>query len=72
MNTGNATSESNFFGVSIRGWLVLLLVLTMCLMSFLGKEIKEPLQSSILLGMGFYFGQKSMNGQNGNGKELQK
>ena len=48
---------SKIIGVSIRGWLVVIMVLTMCGMSVFMLEIKEPLYSSILLGLGFYFGQ---------------
>ena len=49
--------SSKLFGVSIRGWIVILMVITMCGMSIYGINIVEPLYSSILLGLGFYFGQ---------------
>ena len=50
--------DSKVLGVSLRGWLALLMVATTCLMSYYAKEIKEPLYSLVLLSVGFYFGQK--------------
>jgi len=51
-------NESSIFGVSGRGWLALLMILTMCVMSIIGREIADPLRSAVLLTIGFYFGQK--------------
>lgn len=50
-------NESQIFGVSIRGWLAVMMILTMCAMGFLGLEVKEPLKSSISFALGFYFAQ---------------
>ncbi len=46
------------FGISIRAWLSLFLVWTICAMSVLRIEVTEPLYSMGLLALGFYFGQK--------------
>ena len=51
-------NESSIFGVSGRGWLAFLMILTMCIMSIIGREIADPLRSAVLLTIGFYFGQK--------------
>jgi len=50
-------AESQMLGVSIRGWIASLLIITVCLMSFLGKEVTEPLRSAAILALGFYYGQ---------------
>ncbi len=48
--------HSTLFGVSLRGWIALIVVLTVCIMSFAMKEIKEPLYTLAGLIVGFYFG----------------
>lgn len=50
---------SKIFGLSMRGILAFEMVTVMCLMSIFKIEIKEPLYSAVLLGLGFYFGQKT-------------
>ena len=55
--------ESTFLNVSIRAWIVLMLVGTVCYMSLLMLEVKEPLYSLVSLAVGYYFGQKKMEGQ---------
>jgi len=52
------TGESKLFGVSIRGWIAVVLIQTVCVMSVLKIAIVEPLYSMALLAIGFYFGQK--------------
>lgn len=52
------TSDSTLFGVSIRAWLAVMLIGTVCGLVSVGKEIKEPLYSMATLALGFYFGQK--------------
>lgn len=54
-----STGDSSLFNVTIRGWIVLLLVLTVCVMSGLGKEVVEPLYGLAYLATGYYFGQKT-------------
>lgn len=52
-------NESKILGVSLRGWLAAVLVLTVCGMSVIQREVVEPLYSAVLLALGFYYGQKS-------------
>ena len=52
------SDESKLFGVSVRGWLAVIIILTVCLMSAFSITIIEPLYSISLLSIGFYFGQK--------------
>ena len=51
------TPESQFMSVSIRGWLVLMVIFTVCLMAIFKEGVTEPLYSMSLLMVGFYFGQ---------------
>ena len=51
-------TESQFLGVSVRGWITLIIVATVCIISSLGLAIKEPLYSAFAMAIGFYFGQK--------------
>ena len=48
---------STLFKVSIRGWLAMMLVATVCAKSMLDGEVKEPLYSLSIGALGFYFGQ---------------
>ena len=57
--------ESRVIGVSVRGWIALLLTATVCAMNLIPQfgnaipvKIEEPLYSGWLLALGFYFGQK--------------
>lgn len=52
------STESKLGKISMRAWLALLMVSTMCLMSACEVKIEEPLYSAVLLSLGFYFGQK--------------
>jgi hypothetical protein len=64
-----APGESVLGGISVRAWLALIIVLTVCIMSLVsaiavvrrGEEItiSEPLYSMAVLALGFYFGQKT-------------
>ena len=54
-----SNGESKLLGVSMRGWLAMLIVGTACAMALLQREIAEPLSSVLLLTIGFYFGQKT-------------
>ena len=56
--------ESKIFGMTVRGFLVILLTLTVCLLSGLSHKIDEPLYSAFMLALGFYFGQKTTGGSN--------
>jgi len=50
---------SSLGGVSIRGWLAILLTVTVCGMSASSKVVIEPLYTMASLALGFYFGQKT-------------
>ena len=54
--------ESKTLGVSVRGWLAVCIVITVCSMSHLRLEVKEPLYSGFLIALGFYLGSKTQNG----------
>lgn len=51
-------ADSRPFGISMRGWLALIIVLTVCILSGLQIEVVEPLYSMGTMALGFYFGQK--------------
>jgi len=51
--------RSAIYGVSVRGWLAVILTLTVCGMSAASVPVVEPLYSAMLLALGFYFGQKT-------------
>lgn len=53
--TEKALGESFAFGVSVRAWIVLTVVSTVCYMALEGIEVKEPLYSIALFSVGFYF-----------------
>jgi len=52
--------ESKVFGVSTRGWIAVIIVTTVCILSGFRIEIKEPLYGMALLSIGWYFGQKGV------------
>lgn len=64
MNEGTSFIQKNGddsrpFGISMRGWLALIIVVTVCGMSAAGVVVIEPLYSMSMLALGFYFGQKT-------------
>jgi uncharacterized membrane protein YhaH (DUF805 family) len=59
----NQKNESQILGVSLRGWLALMIVFTVCAMSSWGADIKEPLYSMVLISIGYYYGQKKTNNE---------
>lgn len=56
--TESSLGESFAFGLSVRAWIALSLVWTVCYMAIYQLEVKEPLYSLALLAVGFYFGQR--------------
>jgi len=56
--TNGAQDTSQFWGISIRGWIVIVMVVTVCGICSLGREVPEPLYTGFLTGLGFYLGQK--------------
>jgi len=61
-------AESTLLGVSVRAWLAVMLVVTVCansiaeavyaIMNQGAIAVSEPLKSMALLALGYYFGQK--------------
>lgn len=51
--------ESKIYGVSIRGWITICMVLTVCIMSGFKQAITEPLYTGFSMALGFYLGQKN-------------
>lgn len=49
--------NSSLMNVSVRGWLAIALVLTVCGMQAQGIKVEEPLYSLVLMAAGIYFGQ---------------
>jgi len=49
--------DSRLFGISLRGLIALIVVLTVCVMSVIGVLVVEPLYTLAGLIVGFYFGQ---------------
>lgn len=56
-NQFNKPKDSQLFGISLRGLISLIVIVTVCSMSVLTLEIKEPLYTLAGLIVGFYFGQ---------------
>ena len=51
--------ESKLFGVTIRGWLAVLLTTTVCLMSVFKIKVEEPMYTLVIMAVSFYLGSKS-------------
>jgi hypothetical protein len=49
--------DSNILGLSVRGLVVILIVLTVCAMNIMGKPVVEPLYSVVIATVSYYFGQ---------------
>ena len=56
------SDESKLFGVSWRGVLAFLVIMTVCAMSYVGQKVEEPLYSLVLVVSSAYFGSKITNG----------
>jgi hypothetical protein len=50
--------ESKAFNISIRAWIALMVVFTVCFMSIMAVEIKEPLYTLAGMVIGYYYAQK--------------
>jgi hypothetical protein len=53
------SAESQLMSVSMRGWITVIVVCTICGMEIFKIGISEPLYSMSLIIVGFYFGQKA-------------
>ena len=51
--------HSSLLHISVRGWLALGVIGTVCVMSWYGVKVEEPLYSLVLLIAGVYFGQST-------------
>lgn len=54
--TENGSIDSSIFHVSVRAWLALTLCGTVCYMSIVGAEVKEPLYTLVGAAIFYYFG----------------
>jgi hypothetical protein len=43
------------FGLSFRGWITFLVILTTCLLVLLGKAVPEIIENMAFVCLGFYF-----------------
>lgn len=53
--------ESKIFGISVRAFIVVVLLFAVCYMSLQAMKIDEPLYSAFMLALGFFFGQKTVS-----------
>lgn len=70
--SSDVDSSSTIFGVSVRAWLAVIIIGSVCAISIVfavadvraAKELKiaEPLYSMATMALGFYFGQKLAKG----------
>lgn len=51
--------ESKVFGVSVRAFLAIIIVMTACAMTIYQIKIVEPFYSIVLFVIGFFYGQKN-------------
>ena len=65
---GKVRGESVLCNVSVRGWLVLIIIGTASYMAVRQITIVEPYYSLVMLAAGFYFGQASKPKAQGGGQ----
>lgn len=58
----DTNGNSTLAGVSIRGWLAVLTILTVCAMALLTIEVQEPLYTLAVAIVAFYYGQNTKKG----------
>lgn len=63
------TQESQFLGVTMRGWIAIFLVITVCIMSLIKIKVEEPLYTLVMMAVSFYLGSKSSGMMKPNEKE---
>lgn len=51
--------DSKLLGVSVRAWIAIMTIGTVCAMQAGGLKVEEPLYSLVLMVAGFYLGQKT-------------
>lgn len=52
-------NDSNIAGVSVRAWVTMFIVITVCTMSWASHVIEEPLYTLATIVVGFYFGRST-------------
>ena len=52
-------NESQVFGISVRGWITVIMVSTVCAMAIMKINVTEPLYSLVTMAVGFFLGQKT-------------
>jgi len=57
MSEETKADRSRIMGVSLRGWIAVTVITTVCAMSLAMIEVKEPLYTLAGLIVGFYYGQ---------------
>lgn len=53
-----SSGDSSFLGVSVRAWLAIMILGTICTMSLLKYDVVEPLYTLGGIALGYYMGQK--------------
>lgn len=53
----NEKPNSSIFGVSIRGWLAVAVIVTVCAMGLIDRTVQEPLYTLSVAIVSFYYGQ---------------
>jgi hypothetical protein len=54
----SSAKESQVLGVSVRAWIALVLVFTICLLNGIGVDSTEPLRTLAIMAVQFYFTSK--------------
>ena len=68
-------TESNILGVSFRGILALVVISTVCFLSYRNIKVEEPLYSLVLVISSAYFGSRVSQNKgtlNGENKEIKQ
>jgi len=58
LESENRKHESSFANISIRAWLAIIVIVTVCAMSLGRIDVKEPLYTLCVTVCAFYFAQK--------------
>ena len=61
-----ADIESKIFGVSMRGWITLIIVIGTFVLAWKFDKVREVIPYGFTAAIGYYYGQKSMDSKNEN------
>ena len=53
------SDESKIYGVSLRGWLTAIIIISVCILAFRNEKMVETLKNLAFIVAGFYWGQKT-------------